>query len=149
MKEKLFFIKIKHIPTIIRHILSRRWACPSIKTMLIHQESCPFKQQYTRLAFRGLHFRSWPVNIFNLSLAINDSLVLSRNQSRHHYFCVQNFFSFVLIAFLCWTKMNCRLLEREVSLLSYAAWFLSIGFSWSGSLLSASHCSHHDRWSCT
>jgi hypothetical protein len=29
MKEKLFFLKIKHSPTIIRHILSRRWACPS------------------------------------------------------------------------------------------------------------------------
>ena len=148
MKEKLFFIKIKHSPTIIRHILSRRWACPS-NSMLIHQESCPFKQHTHRLAVRGPHFRSWPVNIFNLSLAINDSLVLSRNQSRHHYFCVRNLFSFVFIAFLYWTKMNFRLLEREVSLLSYAAWFLFIGYSWIGLLLSAIHSNNHGRRSCT
>ncbi len=37
-------------------------------------------------------------NISNLSLAINDSLALSRNESHHHYCCVRNFFSFVFIA---------------------------------------------------
>ncbi len=105
-----------------------------------HVNSCaPSNSSTHRLAFRDPHFRSWPVNIFNLSLAMNDSLVLSRNESSHRYFCVRNFFSFVFIAFLYWTKMHYRLLERDFSLLSYAAWFLFIGFSWIGLLLSASH----------
>jgi hypothetical protein len=103
--KKLFFIKVKHCPTKIRHILSRWWACPFKFGVVLLQTAVhigwPFEAAFLQLAG----------NLFNLSLAINDSLVLidtsagmEFNESHHHYFCVRNFFSFEFIAFFVLNK---------------------------------------------